>query len=142
MSGCCAGHVPVTPRPLLLRGDRAIPPPVAHRGPMTGRCRVTVTRRCTESRDVLLLYTDGVVERRGRDITDGISSPTQSLTVCAGRSRSRSWTGRRRGASAARMTTTPVSWRSGAAEHLGHWSTPLTRRRPAHRRRETRRDPR
>ncbi|MFJ8074536.1 PP2C family protein-serine/threonine phosphatase [Streptomyces sp. NPDC096176] len=77
----CAGH----PAPLLLRGGEAFALPAGHRGPLLGALAGHTYEAADfplESGDVLLLYTDGVVERRDRDITDGINALTRSLTAC------------------------------------------------------------
>ncbi|MEU6487433.1 PP2C family protein-serine/threonine phosphatase [Streptomyces sp. NPDC046887] len=79
----CAGH----PAPLLLRGERAFTLPVEHRGPLLGVLPGHPYRTAEfplVGGDVLLLYTDGVVERRGRDITEGVARLVGSLTGCAG----------------------------------------------------------
>ncbi|MFF8844095.1 PP2C family protein-serine/threonine phosphatase [Streptomyces sp. NPDC015127] len=81
----CAGH----PAPLLLRGGHAFALSAAHRGPLLGALPGHAYETADfplEDGDVLLLYTDGVVERRDADITDGIAALTESLTACANRS--------------------------------------------------------
>ncbi|WP_330261167.1 PP2C family protein-serine/threonine phosphatase [Streptomyces sp. NBC_00539] len=78
-----AGH----PAPLLLRGDTATTLDTEHRGPLFGLlpgheyATATVPLR---SGDLLLLYTDGMVERRGQDITYGIDTLRKALESCAG----------------------------------------------------------
>ncbi|MFG3496714.1 PP2C family protein-serine/threonine phosphatase [Streptomyces sp. NPDC047886] len=77
----CAGH----PAPLLLRGGHAFALPTEHRGPLLGALPGHAYETAAfplERGDVLLLYTDGVVERRGQDITQGIGSLTEALTAC------------------------------------------------------------
>ncbi|PRH77436.1 serine/threonine-protein phosphatase [Streptomyces solincola] len=79
----CAGH----PAPLLLRGAHAFTLPVEHRGPLLGVLpghAYPVADFPLEAGDVLLMYTDGVVERRGQDITQGIGELVTALTACAG----------------------------------------------------------
>ncbi|MET9803089.1 SpoIIE family protein phosphatase [Streptomyces sp. NPDC006368] len=83
LSWACAGH----PAPLLLRGGRAFALPVEHRGPLLGalpgHAYETADFRL-ETGDVLLLYTDGVVERRGQDIAEGIGALTRALAGSRG----------------------------------------------------------
>ncbi|GAA3387075.1 PP2C family protein-serine/threonine phosphatase [Streptomyces roseoviridis] len=66
-----AGH----PAPLLLRDGRAAPLHTPQRGPLLGAlpgyAYETTTTELREG-DLLLLYTDGIVERRGEDVTKGI----------------------------------------------------------------------
>lgn len=79
----CAGH----PAPLLLRDGQASALDTGHRGPLFGMlpgydyATATITLR---PRDLLLLYTDGMVERRGEDITSGIDALRTVLTACDG----------------------------------------------------------
>ncbi|MBM9623278.1 PP2C family protein-serine/threonine phosphatase [Streptomyces zhihengii] len=78
-----AGH----PAPLLLRGERAFPLPTGHRGPLLGALSghpYETAEFPMLPGDVLLLYTDGVVERRGQDIEVGIDQLTASLADCRG----------------------------------------------------------
>ncbi|MFF6776578.1 PP2C family protein-serine/threonine phosphatase [Streptomyces sp. NPDC012637] len=74
-----AGH----PAPLLLRQGRAEPLHADQRGPLLGalpgyayETRDTPLRRG----DLLLLYTDGIVERRGEDVTEGIARLADAMT--------------------------------------------------------------
>ncbi|WP_030303166.1 PP2C family protein-serine/threonine phosphatase [Streptomyces katrae] len=79
----CAGH----PAPLLLRDGRASELDTSHRGPLFGLlpgheyATATVPLR---RGDLLLLYTDGMVERRGEDIGQGIDTLRRVLVSCAG----------------------------------------------------------
>ncbi|MEE1753190.1 PP2C family protein-serine/threonine phosphatase [Streptomyces sp. SP18CS02] len=79
-----AGH----PAPLLLRGGHAFTLPVEHRGPLLGVLpghAYETAEFPLMADDVLLLYTDGVVERRGQDIMQGITALTDQLTACGDR---------------------------------------------------------
>ncbi|MDN3293283.1 PP2C family protein-serine/threonine phosphatase [Streptomyces ficellus] len=79
----CAGH----PAPLLLRGGHAFALPTEHRGPLLGALPGHAYETADfplERGDVLLFYTDGVVERRGQDISEGINALTASLRASAG----------------------------------------------------------
>ncbi|QGV82228.1 PP2C family protein-serine/threonine phosphatase [Streptomyces ficellus] len=76
----CAGH----PAPLLLREGRAYALPTEHRGPLLGVLpghQYDTAEFQLEQGDVLLLYTDGVVERRGQDIAEGIHALTGLLAA-------------------------------------------------------------
>ncbi|MFD8794739.1 PP2C family protein-serine/threonine phosphatase [Streptomyces vinaceus] len=79
----CAGH----PAPLLLRDGQASELDTSHRGPLFGLlsghefATATVPLR---RGDLLLLYTDGMVERRGEDIGQGIETLRRVLVSCAG----------------------------------------------------------
>lgn len=78
-----AGH----PAPLLLRGERAFDLPTGHRGPLLGALPghpYETAEFPVLPGDVLLLYTDGVVERRGQDIEVGLDQLTDSLADCRG----------------------------------------------------------
>ncbi|MFJ9576462.1 PP2C family protein-serine/threonine phosphatase [Streptomyces sp. NPDC101191] len=66
-----AGH----PAPLLLREGRAEPLDTGRRGPLLGALPgygYETTSTPLRAGDVLLLYTDGMVEHRGEDVTKGI----------------------------------------------------------------------
>ncbi|MFF8830977.1 PP2C family protein-serine/threonine phosphatase [Streptomyces sp. NPDC015131] len=79
----CAGH----PAPLLLREGRAYALPTEHRGPLLGALpghHYETAEFPLERGDVLLFYTDGVVERRGQDITEGIHALTGLLAASSG----------------------------------------------------------
>ncbi|MET9605914.1 PP2C family protein-serine/threonine phosphatase [Streptomyces sp. NPDC006512] len=79
----CAGH----PAPLLLRDGRASALGTGHRGPLfglvPGHAYETAEVRLLPG-DLLLLYTDGMVERRGEDITCGIDALADVLGTCTG----------------------------------------------------------
>ncbi|WP_411103069.1 PP2C family protein-serine/threonine phosphatase [Streptomyces sp. cmx-4-9] len=79
----CAGHPP----PLLLRDGRASTLDTGHRGPLLGMLPghdyATATAPLRPD-DLLLLYTDGMVERRGEDITQGIDALRTVLLSCTG----------------------------------------------------------
>ncbi|MFD3698386.1 PP2C family protein-serine/threonine phosphatase [Streptomyces sp. NPDC058646] len=79
----CAGH----PAPLLLREGQVSALDTAHRGPLFGLLPghaygTSATPLLPD--DLLLLYTDGMVERRGEDITQGIDALRTVLLSCAG----------------------------------------------------------
>ncbi|MFD5098458.1 PP2C family protein-serine/threonine phosphatase [Streptomyces albidochromogenes] len=79
----CAGHPP----PLLRRGKEVSPLPSDHLGPLLGLMpgyAYETAQVPLRSGDLLLLYTDGVVERRGEDITEGIGNLSRSLAENAG----------------------------------------------------------
>lgn len=79
----CAGH----PAPLLLRDGEASELDTAHRGPLFGLMpgyTYATTTIPLRSGDLLLLYTDGMVERRGEDISEGIGALLDALRSCAG----------------------------------------------------------
>lgn len=81
----CAGH----PAPLLLRGSRSFELPTEHHGPLLGVLpgyTYATAEFPMEQGDVLLLYTDGVVERRGLDIEEGIEALSEALTAARSRS--------------------------------------------------------
>ncbi|MFE3125162.1 PP2C family protein-serine/threonine phosphatase [Streptomyces hydrogenans] len=66
-----AGH----PAPLLLRDGHAAPLRTSERGPLLGALpgyAYETTTTPLRRGDLLLLYTDGIVERRGEDVTKGI----------------------------------------------------------------------
>ncbi|MFH7597398.1 PP2C family protein-serine/threonine phosphatase [Streptomyces racemochromogenes] len=80
----CAGH----PAPLLLHGGAATALDTRHRGPLLGLLpgeTYAVDEVALERGDLLLLYTDGLVERRGEDLEDGIDALRAILADCAGR---------------------------------------------------------
>ncbi|CAM5522230.1 PP2C family protein-serine/threonine phosphatase [Streptomyces narbonensis] len=67
-----AGH----PAPLLLRDGRAEPLVAEHRGPLLGALpgyAYETSSTPLRPGDLLVLYTDGMVERRGEDVTEGIA---------------------------------------------------------------------
>ncbi|UBU11789.1 PP2C family protein-serine/threonine phosphatase [Nonomuraea gerenzanensis] len=76
-----AGH----PSPVLIRNGR--PEPIdGVQGMMLGAFDVTEYQMTTtqlQQGDVLLLYTDGIVERRGQDLETGIQSLLQAAHLCA-----------------------------------------------------------
>ncbi|MGW0551478.1 PP2C family protein-serine/threonine phosphatase [Streptomyces altiplanensis] len=79
----CAGHPP----PLLRRGNEVAPLPSEHLGPLLGLMPGYAYETASvplHSGDLLLLYTDGVVERRGEDITEGITNLSRRLSGNAG----------------------------------------------------------
>ncbi|MCK2212610.1 SpoIIE family protein phosphatase [Actinomadura sp. ATCC 31491] len=77
-----AGH----PTPLLIRDGRAEPlsgqPGMILGAFDAAEYRTTLTR--LEPGDVLVLYTDGVVERRGADLEEGIAALVQAAHFCVG----------------------------------------------------------
>ncbi|WP_455351720.1 PP2C family protein-serine/threonine phosphatase [Streptomyces sp. SYSU K217416] len=79
----CAGHPP----PMLLRRGEASVLDTEHRGPlfgvMPGHQYATATVSL-EGGDLLLFYTDGMIERRGEDITQGIAALRGTLLSCDG----------------------------------------------------------
>ncbi|MFE5590025.1 PP2C family protein-serine/threonine phosphatase [Streptomyces sp. NPDC056549] len=75
-----AGH----PAPLLLRDGLAEPLDAGQRGPLLGALPgygYETSRTPLRQGDTLLLYTDGMVEQRGEDVTKGI----ERLAVAMGR---------------------------------------------------------
>jgi serine phosphatase RsbU (regulator of sigma subunit) len=75
----CAGHLP----PLLVRADGAVrfldgatDPPLGVWGPDTDRSQAGCA---FAAGDTLVLYTDGLVERRGEDIDAGLARLVQGL---------------------------------------------------------------
>ncbi|WP_236245587.1 PP2C family protein-serine/threonine phosphatase [Streptomyces sp. CC210A] len=73
-----AGH----PAPLLLRDGTASALPTEHRGPLLGALpghAYETAELPLADGDLLLLYTDGVVERRGQDITEGVDALARRL---------------------------------------------------------------
>ncbi|OEJ30867.1 PP2C family protein-serine/threonine phosphatase [Streptomyces subrutilus] len=79
----CAGH----PAPLLLRDGRATTLDTGHRGPLFGMLpgyEYATATLALRPGDLLLLYTDGMVERRGEDITAGIEALRAELVACEG----------------------------------------------------------
>lgn len=79
----CAGHPP----PLLLRDGTATMLDTGHRGPLFGLLAGHEYQTATEELlpgDLLLLYTDGMVERRDEDIADSIDILRKVLMGCAG----------------------------------------------------------
>ncbi|MDI9885829.1 SpoIIE family protein phosphatase [Streptomyces sp. HNM0645] len=74
----CAGHPP----PVLRRGGGAALLPGDHAGPLLGLIPGYVYEIATvplEPDDLLLLYTDGLIERRGEDIEDSLGGLVRSL---------------------------------------------------------------
>ncbi|WP_030716014.1 PP2C family protein-serine/threonine phosphatase [Streptomyces sp. NRRL F-2580] len=79
----CAGH----PAPLLLREGAASVLDTEHRGPLFGLLpghEYETTTTDLLPGDLLVLYTDGMVERRGEDITDSIDVLRKVLMGCSG----------------------------------------------------------
>ncbi|WP_405706032.1 serine/threonine-protein phosphatase [Streptomyces xanthophaeus] len=78
-----AGHPP----PLLLRDGVASALGTEHRGPLFGMLpgyEYATATLALRPGDLLLLYTDGMVERRGEDITSGIANLCTVLKECTG----------------------------------------------------------
>ncbi|MER7759654.1 PP2C family protein-serine/threonine phosphatase [Streptomyces sp. NPDC097619] len=78
-----AGH----PAPLLLRAGGAAKLDADHRGPLFGVLpghEYATATVALEPGDLLVLYTDGLVERRGEDIVEGIDGLRRVLEGCAG----------------------------------------------------------
>ncbi|WP_228983213.1 PP2C family protein-serine/threonine phosphatase [Streptomyces sp. DH12] len=78
-----AGH----PAPLLLRGGKTFALPTDHRGPLLGVVpdhAYETAELPLEDGDLLLLYTDGVVERRGRDLMEGVDALAEHLASIGG----------------------------------------------------------
>ncbi|MEU2078270.1 PP2C family protein-serine/threonine phosphatase [Streptomyces sp. NPDC013489] len=77
-----AGH----PAPLLLRDGRAEPLETEQRGPLLGAlpgyAYETSSTRLRPG-DLLVLYTDGMVERRGEDVTEGIARLARAVAAAA-----------------------------------------------------------
>jgi GAF domain-containing protein len=79
---CNAGHPP----PLVLRADGGVEVLDAHREPLLGLARPVrrTTRELTlAAGDSLLLYTDGLIERRDRTIDEGTRELVERLTGAA-----------------------------------------------------------
>src|SRR5262249_49420741 len=78
-SYCSAGHLP----PLLVRAGQVSILPSPH-GPPLGAAPAPVTYSTTsidiQPGDVIVLYTDGLVERRSQDIETGIGRLAQHLS--------------------------------------------------------------
>ncbi|MCP3820029.1 serine/threonine-protein phosphatase [Streptomyces sp. A3M-1-3] len=79
----CAGHPP----PMLLRRGTVSLLDSEHRSPLfgvlPGHQHTTATDSLRDG-DLLLFYTDGMVERRGEDITEGIGVLRETLLSCDG----------------------------------------------------------
>ncbi|MFG2663656.1 PP2C family protein-serine/threonine phosphatase [Streptomyces sp. NPDC048387] len=83
LTWACAGH----PAPLLLRGGVATALGTRHRGPLLGLIPgepYATDQAALHRGDLLLLYTDGLVERRGEDLGDSIEALRARLADCAG----------------------------------------------------------
>ncbi|MBT2482359.1 SpoIIE family protein phosphatase [Streptomyces sp. ISL-94] len=83
LTWACAGHPP----PLLLRGRTATTLDASHRGPLLGLLPgdgYATAQVELQPGDILLLYTDGLVERRDEDITDSIATLRKRLASCSG----------------------------------------------------------
>ncbi|MEU3409277.1 PP2C family protein-serine/threonine phosphatase [Streptomyces sp. NPDC006670] len=79
----CAGH----PAPLLLHDGTATALGTRHRGPLLGLLpgeAYATAEAVLAPGDLLLLYTDGLVERRGEDIDDSIDALRGHLADSAG----------------------------------------------------------
>ncbi|MFF2194836.1 PP2C family protein-serine/threonine phosphatase [Streptomyces sp. NPDC058157] len=79
----CAGH----PAPLLLHRGTATALGTGHRGPLLGLLpgeAYATAEVVLEPGDLLLLYTDGLVERRGEDLDDGIDALRERLAGSGG----------------------------------------------------------
>ncbi|TMR25414.1 hypothetical protein ETD86_00740 [Nonomuraea turkmeniaca] len=77
-----AGH----PAPLLIRDGRAQLVPGSS-GMMLGAFDATeysMTTTQLQTGDVLVLYTDGIVERRGQDLESGLAALVQAAHFCCG----------------------------------------------------------
>ncbi|PZG16288.1 PP2C family protein-serine/threonine phosphatase [Nonomuraea aridisoli] len=74
-----AGH----PDPLLVRGGR-VAPLEGRRGPLLGvfDAEYELTAARLEPGDVLLFYTDGIVERRGQALDTGVHALIQAVQAC------------------------------------------------------------
>ncbi|MGW6405177.1 PP2C family protein-serine/threonine phosphatase [Streptomyces sp. NPDC055134] len=80
----CAGH----PRPVLLRGGRATQFPVPECGPdpalgVLPRTTYGVTETLLAADDVILLYSDGLVERRDTDPDEDTARLIEAAEHCA-----------------------------------------------------------
>ncbi|MGW8362071.1 PP2C family protein-serine/threonine phosphatase [Streptomyces wedmorensis] len=77
-----AGH----PAPLLLRDGRTEPLGAEQRGPLLGAlpgyAYETASAKLRQG-DLLVLYTDGMVERRGEDVTEGIARLARAVAAAA-----------------------------------------------------------
>jgi integral membrane sensor domain MASE1 len=77
-----AGHPPILIR-RAKTGTVEIPPPAA--GPPLGivrdgvRPEYTQNQVCLEPGDIMLMYTDGLIERRGEDLAEGIARVAEQL---------------------------------------------------------------
>ncbi|MFG2772218.1 PP2C family protein-serine/threonine phosphatase [Streptomyces sp. NPDC048350] len=77
-----AGH----PAPLLLRDGNVEPLDADHRGPLLGALpgyAYETSSVSLRAGDVLVLYTDGMVERRDEDVTVGIDRLAQAVAASA-----------------------------------------------------------
>lgn len=82
LAWACAGHPP----PVLVREGRAtlLEPPT---GPMLGAFEQMTYQLDTlsmEAGDLLLLYTDGIIERRGLDLDAGLDALVRAAGDCGG----------------------------------------------------------
>ncbi|MFF0448951.1 SpoIIE family protein phosphatase [Streptomyces sp. NPDC004609] len=83
LNWACAGHPP----PLVRRGGEVSVLDTDHLGPMLGAVSGYPYETASvplRTGDLVLLYTDGVVERRGEAITEGIARLGRGLAATAG----------------------------------------------------------